>query len=271
MPGQTRNTHTSGAQDKTRGVRPAQGRSQVLSSAGSHARPREPRPEDYSRGDLPAHLTAALEDCAEQATMHACDHDTHVTAALGPATMLAKHRGEWTGTYIALFQRGEENAAGARSMVEDGLVDKVPTPDVCLGQHVLAGPVAGKVAVTAGPAMSAAVSMSIVVHGACSHGSMPHLGVDPVVLAAAIVTRIQTLVAREIAPGDFGVVTVGALNAGSSANVIPDRATMQLNFRAYDDPVLDHLVEGVQRIARASARRPAPPRTRRSSCTTTSP
>ncbi|MBB5832885.1 amidohydrolase [Brachybacterium aquaticum] len=252
-------------------MRPAQGRSQVPSSAGSHTRPREPRPEDFSRGDLPAHLTAALEDCAEQATMHACGHDTHVTAALGAATVLAEHRGDWTGTCIALFQRGEEIAAGARSMVEDGLVDKVPTPDVCLGQHVLAGPVAGKVAVTAGPAMSAAVSMSIVVHGACSHGSMPHLGVDPVVLAAAIVTRIQTLVAREIAPGDFGAVTVGSLHAGSSANVIPDRATMELNFRAYDDLVLDHPVACVQRIVHAECEAAHSRRTRRSSCTTTSP
>jgi amidohydrolase len=100
------------------------------------------------------------------------------------------------------------------------------------------------------------------VHGSGSHGSMPHLGVDPVVLAAAIVTRIQTVVAREIAPSDFGVVTVGSLHAGSSANVIPDRAEMQLNFRAYDDQVLDQLVEGVRRMVRAeceAARSPQPP------------
>jgi amidohydrolase len=201
-------------------------------------------------------------DGEEHPVMHACGHDTHVVAALGAATVLAEHTEDWSGTYIALFQPGEETAAGARSMVEDGLVDKVPAPDACLGQHVLTAPVAGRVALAAGPVMSSAVSMKVVVHGAGSHGSMPHLSVDPVVLAAAIVTRLQTLVAREIAPGDFGVVTVGSLNAGTSANVIPDRATMQLNFRAYDEDVLEQLVDGAQRIIRAeceAARSPEAP------------
>jgi hippurate hydrolase len=199
-------------------------------------------------------------DGEEHPTMHACGHDTHVVAALGAATVLAAHREDWSGTYLALFQPGEEIAAGARAMVEDGLVEKVPTPDACLGQHVLTTPVAGRVALAPGPVMSSAVSMRVVVHGAGSHGSMPHLGVDPVVLAAAIVTRLQTLVAREIAPGDFGVVTVGSLHAGTSANVIPDRATMQLNFRAYDEQVLDHLVRGVERIVRAECEAARSPR-----------
>lgn len=199
----------------------------------------------------------------EQPVMHACGHDFHVATGLGAAAVLAEHREDWTGTAVMLFQPGEEFGDGARTMVADGLVERVPRPEVCLSQHVLTSPVAGKVAVAEGPVLSTSLSLTVQVFGSGSHGSMPHLGVDPVVLAAKIIVSIQTLVSRETAPGEFAVVTVGSMHAGNSANVIPDSAELKLNFRAYSDEVLERLVEGVERIVRAeceAARSPKEPR-----------
>ncbi len=193
---------------------------------------------------------------------HVCGHDMHVVAGLGAASLLAERRDEWSGTYIALFQPGEETAAGARSMVDDGLTTKVPTPDVALAQHVLTVPAAGEVGTTSGPVLSTGASMKVKVFGKGSHGSMPHLGVDPVVLASTIVTRLQTIVARELSPSEFGVVTVGSLQTGTKANIIPADATMLVNIRAYDTEVREKIVAAIERIVRAecdAARSPQPP------------
>lgn len=181
--------------------------------------------------------------------MHACGHDVHIVAGLSAAWALAQHQEAWQGTYIALFQPGEETASGAKAMLTDGLLEKIPRPDLALAQHVLTEPEAGQVGIKAGAFLSSAASLKITIKGKGAHGSMPHLSIDPIVIGASLVTKLQTIVAREINPFDFAVVTVGSFQAGSKANIIADTATLLLNIRAYDDAVKTHLIDAIKRIA----------------------
>src|SRR5271166_5169275 len=152
---------------------------------------------------------------------HMCGHDMHVTWLVGAATLLSQARDAWKGTLMAVFQPGEETAQGAQAMIDDGLLKRFPTPDVVLGQHVVVGP-AGTVAGSAGPITSAADSLQIRLFGRGAHGSMPQASIDPVVMAASVVLRLQTIVSREVAANDAAVVTVGVLQAGTKENVIPE-------------------------------------------------
>jgi len=199
---------------------------------------------------LPVTENTGLDYASEvDGVMHACGHDMHITTLLGASRLLSEHRESWSGTHIALFQPAEETAAGAKAMVADGLVEKIPKPEVALAQHVM--PVeAGKIGTTAGPILSAGDSLRITVYGRGAHGSMPHNSVDPGVLAASIVLKLQTIVSRETRPGQFAVLTVGALNAGSAANIIPDRAQLLLNIRTYDVALRQQIIDSIQRIVR---------------------
>ncbi|QGU03755.1 amidohydrolase [Corynebacterium comes] len=198
----------------------------------------------------------------ETPVAHACGHDFHIMGLLGACLAFQQHRDAWQGTFIGVFQPAEETAAGARDMVESGIAEAMPKPDVYLGQHVLASVPGGAVATTAGPVLSAAASIRVVVHGKGSHGSMPELGVDPVVLASAIVMRLQTIVSREVAARETAVVTVGAIHAGTKSNIIPASAELLINTRAYNSDVEKHIHEAIERIIRqecAAARSPQDP------------
>lgn len=191
--------------------------------------------------------------------MHACGHDMHVAWLIGAATLFARSRNAWKGTLMPVFQPAEETASGAQAMINDGLFQRFPRPDVVLGQHVMSMP-SGIIAGRPGVTTSAADSLQIRLFGRGAHGSMPEASIDPVVMAAAVVLRLQTIVSREVSANDAAVVTVGMIQAGTKENVIPDEAIIKLNVRTFDDDVRKRVLAAVERIVNAEAAASGAPR-----------
>jgi amidohydrolase len=206
-----------------------------------------------------------VEDGVEKPVMHACGHDMHVTCMLAAANTLHAAKKHWSGTLVVLFQPNEERAGGARAMIADGLYSPsrhaCPIPDIILGQHVMPFR-SGSVGTRVGTFASAADSFRVTVYGRGGHASQPHVTIDPVVLAAHIIVRLQTVVAREVDPREAAVVTVGSVVAGSTENIIASEAVLKINVRTVTVATRDRVLSAIKRIIKAeceASNSPKPP------------
>ena len=202
--------------------------------------------------DYASTAEGTLPDGTTTKVMHGCGHDTHITVGLYLAKHLVTHRDLWSGTVVMIFQPGEETGQGARAMLDDGLWDQIVRPDVIFGQHVW--PVAaGDLHVSSGTAMAMSDCLRVTVKGKQAHGSQPENAIDPIVLGAYMITRLQSVVSREISGRDMSVVTVGTFHGGLKENIIPDSAEFKLNIRTFSEDVREVVLDRVRRIILAEA------------------
>ncbi len=196
--------------------------------------------------------TGVTADGRETPVMHACGHDMHVACLLGACAQLATARDTWSGTLMSVFQPAEETVSGAQAMIDDGLFERFGVPNVVLAQHVAPIP-AGVIGLRSGPMFAASDALRITLYGTGGHGSRPEACVDPIVLGAAIVMRLQTIVSRLLAASETAVVTVGTFRAGSASNIIPAEAELLLTVRTFNADVRQRVLAAIERIVQAEA------------------
>ena len=185
--------------------------------------------------------------------MHACGHDLHMAALLGTAEIMARSKDTWHGTLLLIGQPAEETIGGAEGMVHAGLFTRFPRPDVAVALHVINELPAGMASVTPGIYNTNSDSVRITIYGKGGHGALPQTTVDPIVIAARTILTLQTIVSREVKPGEMAVLTVGYIQAGTKNNIIPDQAEMGLTVRTFKQDVRKQILAAITRITKAEA------------------
>ncbi|QDT66494.1 amidohydrolase [Calycomorphotria hydatis] len=198
-------------------------------------------------------VTSVTESGRKTGVMHACGHDIHMANMVGVTRFLASHKNLWSGTLMVIAQPAEEMGAGAKAMLEDQLFERFPRPDRAFAIHVASYLEAGHVNLRGGFGKANVDSVDITMFGRGGHGSAPHKTVDPVVLGAEVVVALQTIVSREIDPLEPAVVTVGSIHGGTKHNIIGDDCHLELTVRSYSEKVREHLLEAIERKAKAVA------------------